>query len=159
VTGAWLLDWAAGVFLIGVTIMVHALGLVVISLGLEGRVMRMKRGRVRLSRVIFKATLLIGVSGWCLAILHGLDAGIWACAYVLLGAIPSFQGAMLYSVDCMATLGSVSVPVAADWSLLGSLEGANGMLLFGVSTAFLFTVMAHVRQKLVAAEQTAGRAI
>lgn len=156
-TGAWLLDWVAGLFLIGATIMVHALGLVVISLLLEGRVARMKRGRLKLGRVIFKATLLIGISGWCLAILHGLDAGLWACAYVLLGAIPSFQAATLYSVDCMATLGSVSVPVAANWSLLGSLEAANGMLLFGVSTAFLFTVMAHVRQKLVAAEQTAIR--
>lgn len=149
----WLADWLAGLLLIGATIMMHALGLVLISLVLTARVMRMSRRRQKLGRAVFSATWLIGVTGWCLAILHGADAALWALAYVLLGAIHSFHAAMLYSVDCMATLGSTSVPVAADWSLLGPLEGANGMLLFGVSTAFLFTVMANVRQRLLVAEE------
>jgi hypothetical protein len=48
------------------------------------------------------------------------------------------------------------VVLRGGWALLGPLEGANGMLLFGVSTAFLFTVLARVRQKLVEAEEEQG---
>lgn len=149
----WFLDWLAGLLLIVTTIMVHALGLVLIGLRLEGRIGRMIRdhhGRQR--RSILHATLLIGVAGWLLAILHGIDAGIWAIAYRLLGAIASFHAAVLYSVDCMATLGNTGVAVREEWSLLGPLEAANGMLLFGVSTAFLFTVMARIWQKLLIPE-------
>ena len=113
--------------------------------------------RPGMSRAVFSATLLIGFAGWLLAILHGLDAAVWvwAWAYALLGAIGSVHAAMLYSVDCMATLGSTPVVVAPRWSLLGPLEGANGMLLFGVSTAFLFTIMGRVRQRLLVAEASA----
>lgn len=154
----WFLDWCVGLGLIGGTIMLHALGLVLISLLLDGRLRRWEsrrtqKGRSRLRRAILSATLFIGFAGWLLACLHGLDAAVWAAIYCLLGAIPSFHAAMLYSVDCMATLGSTGVAIAAEWSLLGPLEGACGMLLFGVSTAFLFTVMAHVRQTLLAADR------
>lgn len=154
-TDGWLLDWVAGLLLIGTTIIVHALGLVLIGLALEGRVARMSRGRHGLRRAAVQATFLIGIAGWLLAILHGIDAGIWAVAYRLVGAIASLHMAILYSVDCMATLGSTGVPVNADWSLLGPLEGANGMLLFGVSTAFLFTVMGRIWRKLVVVEDRA----
>ena len=38
--------------------------------------------------------------------LHGIEATIWAAAYLWLGALGSPIDAMLYSVDSMTTLGS-----------------------------------------------------
>jgi hypothetical protein len=35
------------------------------------------------------------------------------------------------------------------WQLMGALEAADGMLLFGISTAFIFTVMQFYYQHLV----------
>ena len=35
------------------------------------------------------------------------------------------------------------------WQMMGALEAANGVLLFGVSTAFIFTVMQLYYQSLV----------
>ena len=35
------------------------------------------------------------------------------------------------------------------WQMLGPLEAADGMLLFGISTAFIFTVMQFYYQRLV----------
>jgi hypothetical protein len=40
------------------------------------------------------------------AVLHGIEATIWAAAYLWLGALGSPIDAMLYSVDSMTTLGS-----------------------------------------------------
>jgi hypothetical protein len=35
------------------------------------------------------------------------------------------------------------------WQMLGALEAADGMLLFGISTAFIFTVMQFYYQNLL----------
>jgi hypothetical protein len=35
------------------------------------------------------------------------------------------------------------------WQMLGALEAADGMLLFGISTAFIFTVMQLYYQRLL----------
>jgi hypothetical protein len=155
-TEGWAWDWLWGLGLIGLTLMLHALGLVLISLIMVRGLRKLTVWRRGLSGVAVASTLLIGVAGWLLAILHGLDATVWAAAFVLLGAVGSVHRAMLYSVDCMATLGASGVTLDKGWSLLGPLEAANGMLLFGVSTAFLFTVLSQVWQQLMTAEVRSG---
>ena len=40
------------------------------------------------------------------------------------------------------------------WRMLGALEAADGMLLFGISTAFIFTVMQFYYQHLVLQERS-----
>jgi hypothetical protein len=37
----------------------------------------------------------------------------------------------------------VGVTLQPRWQMLGALEAADGMLLFGISTAFIFTVMQY----------------
>ena len=41
----------------------------------------------------------VGVLGGALAILHGLEAAVWAAAYLLVGAVSTPADAMLYSVE------------------------------------------------------------
>jgi hypothetical protein len=65
-------------------------------------------------------------------------AGFWARAYLLLRALPDVKAAMLYSVSVPTTSGHASEILTDRWRMLGSLEALNGMLLFGLSTAFLF---------------------
>ena len=44
------------------------------------------------------------------------------------------------------------------WQVMGALESAYGMLLFGVSTAFIFTVMQFYYQHLVLLQRPGGSA-
>jgi hypothetical protein len=44
------------------------------------------------------------------------------------------------------TLGYGNVVMTPKWRLLGPLEAANGMLLFGVSTALIFAVILRILQ-------------
>jgi hypothetical protein len=79
--------------------------------------------------------------GLLLAVLHGIEAALWAAAYLWLGALGSLETAILYSVDSMATRGASGITLQPHWQMMGALEAADGMLLFGISTAFIFTVM------------------
>lgn len=41
----------------------------------------------------------------------------------------------------MSTRGASGLTLQRPWHLMGALEAVDGMLLFGVSTAYLFSVM------------------
>ena len=59
----------------------------------------------------------------------------------MLGAVDTPADAMLYSVDSMTTRGASRLRLERHWKMMGALEAADGMLLFGISTAFVFAVM------------------
>jgi hypothetical protein len=84
---------------------------------------------------------LIGMVGVLLAALHGVEAALWAVAYWWLGALNSPADALLYSVDSMSTRGASGLVLEPHWRMMGTLEAMDGMLLFGISTAYIFAVM------------------
>src|SRR5262245_15669349 len=84
---------------------------------------------------------LIGAVGLLLAALHGVEAALWAVACWWLGALNSPTDAILYSVDSMSTRGASGLTLEHHWQLMGALEAMNGMLLFGISTAYIFAMM------------------
>ena len=49
--------------------------------------------------------------------------------------------AMLYSIDSMTTGGDAELTFPPHWQMMGALEAADGMILFGISTAFIFAMM------------------
>jgi hypothetical protein len=83
----------------------------------------------------------ITAMGMLLAALHGIEAALWAAAYLWVGALGSPETAILYSVDSMATRGASGFMLQPHWQMMGALEATDGMLLFGISAAFIFTVM------------------
>ena len=70
-----------------------------------------------------------------------LAAGLWAAAYWWLSALASREEAILYSVDSITTRGASGLVLAQHWRMMGALESVDGMLLFGISTAFMFAVI------------------
>ena len=59
----------------------------------------------------------------------------------LCGEFTRFAGAFYKSAMNYTSLGSGDVVMSASWKLLGPLEAASGMLMFGVSTALIFAVI------------------
>jgi hypothetical protein len=70
-------------------------------------------------------------------------------AYLWLGALSSPGAAILYSVDSIATRGASGITLQSHWQMMGALEAVDGMMLFGISTAFIFTVMQYYYQRLM----------
>jgi hypothetical protein len=83
---------------------------------------------------------IVAVIGLLLAVTLIIECGIWAAAYLWLGALDSPLNALLFSIDSMSTRGASGLTLQPHWQLMGALEAVNGMLLFGLSTAWLFTV-------------------
>jgi hypothetical protein len=133
----WSNDWTWGLPLIVLTVLAHAFGLIVIRRDVVLRLW-LPRGAgksgVALAAIIAAIVLL-------LTLLHAVEAAVWAAAYVALGARPDFASAALYSLSAMTTYGHADIFLAQHWRLMGALEALNGMMLFGLTTAFLFAVL------------------
>lgn len=138
---AWIADWLWGLPLIVLASVVHVIGLGAIELGVERRLKRVGgvRGRLTTFVAIVGATVLAATA------LHAIGAGIWAAAYLCLDALPDERSAMLYSIGAMTTFGHASLRLSDRWQMLGALEALNGMLLFGLTTAFLYATIRSAR--------------
>ncbi|MGB8669553.1 MAG: hypothetical protein WCD29_07260 [Pseudolabrys sp.] len=55
----------------------------------------------------------------------------------------------------MSTRGASALTLQRPWQMMGALEAVDGMLLFGVSTAYLFSVM-QVYWSMLTAHATPG---
>ena len=58
-----------------------------------------------------------------------------------MGALNSPEEAILYSVDAISTRDASGLMLERHWRMMGALEAMDGMLLFGISTAYILTVM------------------
>jgi hypothetical protein len=136
----WDGDWAWSLPLIVLNVMLHVAGLDLINrsiLGVIGRVRNHRSFNLFFGLVIGLATLLATV-------LHAMEAGIWAVVYRALGALPDGKSALLYSLNAITTYGHSDLYLTPHWQLMGALEALNGMLLFGLTTAFLYGVLQRV---------------
>ena len=134
-------SWGWGLSLIALTMAIHATGVVVMAFVLVRFRARLETRALNLRNLIAILICTIVVIGLLLAALHGIECGIWAVAYLWLGALESPIDALLYSVDSMSTRGASGLKLQQHWQMMGALEAVNGMLLFGVSAAYIFAVM------------------
>ena len=135
-------NWTWGLSLIALTLAIHATGIAFLAFAAATIRVRIENLNRLSSRHVFAIMIgLIGVVGLLLAALHGIEAVVWAAAYLWLGALNSPGDAILYSVDSISTRGASGFVLERHWRLLGALEAMDGMLLFGISTAYIFTVM------------------
>ena len=137
---SWRANWAWGLPLIILTVLIHALGLGLINQR-AGRVFTDMTER-RHPTVVF--AVVMGTTTLLATTLHGVEAGIWAVAYRFLGAMPDFKSAMLYSLNAITSYGHESLFLESHWQLMGAIEALNGCLLFGLTTAFLFGIIQKI---------------
>jgi hypothetical protein len=133
----WSDSWAWGVPLIVLTVIGHSLAL----FGARHRII------VALARCSSDESfslgfaLTIGAVVLYITILIAAEAALWANVYVLIGAVSDIAHGMLYSLEAMTTFGHADVYLTPRWQFLGALEALNGVILLGLSTAFIFSVL------------------
>ena len=118
------------------TIVIHALAL----LGIFHFVRR--QHQLGLTGVRFWRDVGIVASATLLALTaHLVEITIWAFVFVFCGEFAQFAGAFYHSAMNYTTLGYGDVVMTPSWKLFGPLEAADGMLMFGVSTAIVISVV------------------
>jgi hypothetical protein len=133
--------WLWGLSLIVLTMAIHATAVVMLAfVGVRIRG-RLETINLTVWKLIPILICVVGVFGLLLAVLHGIECVIWAVAYLWLGALDAPMDALFFSLDSMSTRGASGLTLQRPWHLMGALEAVDGMLLFGVSTAYLYSVM------------------
>ena len=132
-----LVNLALGTFVIALTVIIHTWGLIAVT-----HMMRTLTARFRVhgrrSRTLAMVTTVIGIFA-----IMTVEVWLWAAFHLVLGVFDDFETALYFSTVTFSTLGYGDVVPAAEWRLFAALEGVNGFLLIGWSTAYL--VAAGVR--------------
>ncbi|SIT38607.1 putative membrane protein, ion channel [Paraburkholderia piptadeniae] len=69
---------------------------------------------------------------------------IWAALFILLGEFSDFTTALYHSAVNFITLGYGDIVMSKQWRMLGPIEAANGILMFGVSTSVMTAAVMDV---------------
>ena len=149
-------SWEWGLLLTVLTMAMHAGAVVMMACVSMSLRLRLESRSLNLMHVVVILVCLIGVFGLLLAVLHGIESGIWAAAYLWLGALDTPTDALLFSIDSMSTRGASGLTPQRSWQMMGALEAVDGMLLFGISTAYIFAVM-QVHWSMLTTHVTASK--
>jgi Ion channel len=131
---------ALATLMVGLTVVIHFVGLLGLMWVLRARGHRF---RAHESAIGQGAAIVFVVLG--LVAILTIEIWLYGVVYLSLGALPDFESALYFSTTSFTTIGYGDVVLDKSWRLFGAVEGANGLLLFGWSTAFLIAVTARMR--------------
>ena len=131
--------WLYGVILLAACLSVHAFGLISLS-----RIFFLEKiHRIRKRSLLF-ATVTFSFATFYAACLHTLQACLWAIFYLKLQAFPNFFAAITYSLGAFTTFGSSGLIIKPEFILLSQTQAMNGVMAFGLTTAFLFSLVLRI---------------
>jgi len=88
---------------------------------------------------------LVGMVLWLVA---GLTAScwLWASVYLVNGVFEQLEPALYFTVVTFTTLGYGDIILGNEWRLLASLTAVNGLIVFGLNTAFLVEALSRINK-------------
>jgi hypothetical protein len=128
-----------------VTVIIHAIGLYSVA-----RLLRLEEREEAAEHVHplsprgFAATLAVILS---LIALHGVEIWLYAFLYDAIGAVDGLRNAVYFSTVTYGAIGYDDSAMAEQWRLVSAIEGINGIVLIGWSTAFFVMMVARMRRK------------
>lgn len=131
---------AVATAVITLTVVIHMLGLTALMATMQSRSRHIKPTQSLLRQGAFVVLVVMG-----LVLIHGIEIWLYAFVYLLLGAVGTVEEALYFSATTFTTLGYGDVILESRWRLVAALEGVNGFLLLGWSTAFLVSVISRLR--------------
>jgi hypothetical protein len=138
--------------MVAVTVGLHFIGLAtLIAILRAGFAARWREG----SAYRRGAVILFTVFG--LVLLHSAEIWVYAILFLGLGQFNDLETALYFSTSSFSTIGYGDIVIDHKHRLVAAIEGANGFLLIGWSTAFLVSVTAKMGL-LEAQLETGGRA-
>lgn len=81
---------------------------------------------------------------------HIVEIWIWGVLYLVLDVdnINTVEEALYFSTSSFTTVGFGDLHLNEKWRLLSSIEAANGFIVFGWSTAFIFEILNQLYKKM-----------
>ena len=134
-------DLALGIAFMILTVVVHSGAMILVMRGLPGR--SNKSGPLTRWDEIGEVSAAVLIMFFATLI----EVAIWAIGYLALGAIEAREAAVYFSMVTYTTLGYGDITLNEHWRLLSSIEAANGIIMFGWTTAVVIAVVQRLYQR------------
>ena len=140
-----LIQLAIATFMVLLTVGIHGGGLLLLA-----RLLRLERRDEQLENI--PPTSLQGIAATFgvvlgLFLLHGIEIWLYAALYLVLDAMPDLQMAVYFSTITYSTIGYDDKGLPQEWSLIAAIEGINGVILLGWSTAFFVSLVGRLYKR------------
>ena len=122
------------------TVVIHFFGIVALLRLLSLNWQRVAKLRTNLQHMLMLILAVLGI-----VFLHTLEIWVYALLYLAVGAISDFESALYFSTVCFTTLGFGDIVLGPSFRIVSAIEAANGLILFGWTTAFLISLMGKLR--------------
>ena len=122
------------------TVVINFFGIVFLLRFLSERGKRVARLHENLRQVLLLIMAVFGI-----VLLHTVEIWAYALLYLDLGALHEFEPALYFSTVCFTTLGLGDIVLGPEFRIISAIEAANGLILFGWTTAFLISLMGKLR--------------
>ena len=90
---------------------------------------------------IWIRSLVVGLLVLIMFLATLVEAGVWAVTYLGIGAVSEFEKALYFSTVTYTTLGYGDVVLNERWRLLSAVQAANGIIMFGWTTALIIVAI------------------
>jgi hypothetical protein len=142
---AMLRELAVATMMVLATVAIHGFGLAVMGHILRSEAREERLGDIPpLSLRAFAFTMAIVLA---LFVLHGVEVWLYAFLYQLLGAVPDLHTAVYFSAITYGAIGFSDAAILNHWRLVAAIEGLNGVILLGWSTAFFVTIVGRMGRR------------
>lgn len=128
-----------------ITVLAHLLGLALLMRLVRDHHRRMSGHSDQWVLTLARDGLGVAGAAGGLFALHAAEIWLYAAVYAVSGALGSFEEALYFSTSTYTTIGYGDVVLPRGWRVFGAIEGANGIILLGWSTAFFVSVVGRIR--------------
>ena len=105
------------------------------------------RDRVPVASGLLRNVAMLSAVMLVMLVGNVIQMAIWATLFMIIGEFEQFAKALYFSSVTFATLGYGDVVLSEQWRLLSGVEAANGILMFGVSTAVMTAAVLDVMKR------------
>ena len=126
------------------TVTIHGAGLYALTRLLRLEAIEEKQEHLRPISLRGMAATLVVILG--LFALHGVEIWLYALLYDAIGAVQGLRESVYFSTITYAAIGYDDAAMADEWRLVSAIEGINGIILIGWTTAFFVMVIGRLRR-------------
>ncbi len=137
-------ELALSTVMVTLTVAIHGAGLVLLTQLLRLEAKHEESGHLHPASLRGWVTLLFAVLA--LVGTHGVEIWLYAFLYLAIGAIETLRDAVYFSTITYGAIGYDDAVMAERWRLVSAIEGINGILMIGWSTAFLIRIVGLLRK-------------
>ncbi len=132
-----------GALMVTATIVFHVGGLVLVAMFLKRIAVKIK-----FDSEAIQVFIMLSVVTLLVLVIHIAGIWLWAGLYMGLDIFLDFESALYFSTATMTTLGYGDLVLGVDWRLFGSFQAMSGMILFGVTAAFLIVEFRRIVSRI-----------